>query len=87
MVSAEHSEDDCPALCKMWLVSADKYTNRLAHWRKILALGVVEDLEALKPPSEYDASSDKEDPSALPERDRGFAFAIKLSLLIMSADA
>ena len=67
MMSAEHSEDDCTALCKMRLDSAHKYTNRLAHQRKKFALDeVVEDLEALKPPSEYDSSSEKEDPSALP---------------------
>ena len=71
-----HNEADCIRLLKMWVCAGKDFTTRLKHQAKRFALDELIDdltLQAYKPDSDYDTSSDKEliaDPAPVVRRRR-----------------
>ena len=62
-VTEMHNEADCIRLLKMWVCAGKDFTTRLKHQAKRFALDELIDdltLQAYKPDSDYDTSSDKE---------------------------
>ena len=56
-VTAEHSEEQCVQMLKTWIGNAHNFPNRTRHQRKKYGLDEVpDDVEALKPPSDYDSA-------------------------------
>ena len=56
-VTAEHSEEQCVQMLKMWIGNAHNFPNRLRHQRKKYGLDeLADDVEALKPASDYDSA-------------------------------
>ena len=63
-VTANHSEEDCVRLCKMWVTKAHDYHTRLRHQGKRFSLDELdndEELEVHKPPADYNSGDDGDD--------------------------
>ena len=60
-ITPKHSEENCTDLVKMWLGCADRYTTRLKHQSRRFGVDeIVDNIEELKPASEYNSDSDRE---------------------------